>query len=403
MYLADALGLTATAPVAVRGAAAPIRPTTTGFTTTAVTNAPRAAGNPYPNGMPVSGQGPLGVPFAVDWSPTMSTWVAHGPFGAYPLWTASSFPRIQQQVVQDPRFSTIYADYRDDAGNTFADLLGYFDPDNLYHGNVALAPLAFFTMAPIGKNGYMIIMTGGSGGSGTQSAKYELDPATGYYRPVSVQGSNNLGQMSILDSFGIFVGLATAVLGGAYLIAPAAAAAPAAGEAAAVTAVETGTAVATGGAAAGGAAGGGGGFLSTLLSTVGTVGSVASAAGTVSKLVSGTTGPTAAPTVAPPATPVVPAGTTLIAPDGSIVTTTTAGAIPPGYTVGPTTPAGTQGVPTWTAPMYYPPSALPSATSAAAAAGRPGAGLFASLPSWAIPAAIGAIGLMAVLLMRKPA
>src|SRR4029077_15300858 len=134
--------------------------------------------NPYPDGIPVSGQGPNGAPFRVDWSPVLNTWVAYSPFGAFPLWTDQSFATVQRQIVCRSPFNTMYAGYSD--GNQFADLLGYYDQDNLYGGDVCRAPLDFFQTAPISKAGQLPLITGGPPcGTGTQTATYAFDASTG--------------------------------------------------------------------------------------------------------------------------------------------------------------------------------------------------------------------------------
>jgi len=175
----------------------------------------------------------------------MNTWVAYSPFGAFPLWTDASFARIQQQIACEAPFNTMYAGYNDGT-NQWADVLGYYDQNNAYGGDVCRAPFDFFNSGMLSKNGQLPLLTGGPPcGSGTQTATYALDSATGFYVPVSVQGSNNCPDISMLESFGIFVALATAVIGGAELLAPAATAAPGAAVTGTTTAAETGAAVTT--------------------------------------------------------------------------------------------------------------------------------------------------------------
>src|SRR5258708_36104009 len=177
--------------------------------------------NPYPRGLPVAGQGPGGQPFKVDWSPVMNTWVAYSPFGAFPLWTDATFARIQQQIACQAPFNTMYAGYNDGT-NQWADVLGYYDQNNLYGGDVCRAPFDFFNSGMLSKNGQLPLITAGPPcGTGTQTATYALDPATGFYVPVSVQGSNNCPDISMLESFGIFVGMLATLVGGAALLAPA--------------------------------------------------------------------------------------------------------------------------------------------------------------------------------------
>jgi hypothetical protein len=194
--------------------------------------------NPYPNGITVSGQGPGGAAFAVDWSPVLLTWIAHSPFGAFPLWTDATFGSIQQQIACEAPFKTMYADYND-GSMSFSDALGYYDQDNLYGGDICRAPLDFF-QSQLGKSGNMTLVTGGPPcGTGSQTAAYALDRGTGWYKPVSVRGSNNCPDISMLESFGIAVALGVAVFGSAVLLAPAAAGAGGAGAAAVGTAAET--------------------------------------------------------------------------------------------------------------------------------------------------------------------
>jgi hypothetical protein len=203
--------------------------------------------NPYPNGIPVSGQGPLGQPFAVDWSPVMNTWVSHSPFGAFPLWNDQNFGQVQQALACQAPFNSKYADYND-GSMTFSDALGYYDQANQYGGDICRAPLDFF-QTQLGRSGQVTLITGGPPcGTGTQTAFYAFDSSTGWYKPVSVQGSNNCPDISMLASFGIFVGLATAVIGGAAALAPAAGAeagASAAIAAPAAATVDAGAAVGT--------------------------------------------------------------------------------------------------------------------------------------------------------------
>jgi hypothetical protein len=178
--------------------------------------------NPYPNGVPVSGQGPAGVNWQVDWSPILNTWVAHSPFGAFPLWTDANFATVMQQIFCTAPFNAMYATYTDGT-NALTDLLGYYDQNNVYGGNICAAPLDFFKTAPIDRAGELVFMTHGPPcGNGSQTAYYTKDALTGWYVPSSAEGSNGCGQMSMLASFGIFVGLAAAVIGGAALLAPAA-------------------------------------------------------------------------------------------------------------------------------------------------------------------------------------
>jgi hypothetical protein len=403
------------------------------------------AGNPYPGGIAVAGSG-SSKPWPVAFYPALGIWVANTGFAVAPIYRPDQFRSIMDPVTgfkmpgQTSSFQGTQTD--SEAGPGPNTPLGPYGI--VVHGQGVLGTPQTIDIEP----GDSLAI--GLPNQGWQRVDYRFDGV--YWVPAAVQGGNTRGGASLFDrliQIGAIIGAtiatagtiasqagflpqgitvtagpgATAVGGSGFTSAAASAGASAVASAApAAAAVPSAPAAAAAPTAAAapagaGAASGAGGFVSSAVTAIKTAGTVASAVGSVQKLIGPPT-PRPMVTPAPAAAPaaggggyggpaitaggagpaIVPAGTYLVGPDGTIVQASTAGAVPPGYTVqAPGAAMATAGTPAWAAgaaqqpqPTYGAPTAAPGAP------GVPGA-----LPSWAIPAAIGAGVLVLVVVLTR--
>jgi hypothetical protein len=327
--------------------------------------------NPYPNGVVVAGTGPNNT--ATAWRtafyPQLGLWIADSGFGIAPIYRTAA-----------------------DLANTTtrANLIPYYRHSGLsLYGIPAVSSrvLEGFVVRnpppPVYAGMDLVILTKDGG---QQYIWYRQDPSTGYWVPDHAQGTGAPGSnlFTILLVAGVIIVAAVVTYGASV------------GWFGGAAAVDTGAAAGGTAAAAGGGAAAAGGI--TVGTAAGYAGTAASLATSIAKIAGGGGAPgqqvivggvpAAGGYITPAGSATIPAGTTLIAPDGTTTVTTSGGALPAGYQIAAAaTGAGL-------------PSYLPSAPTAGGGGFFPGAdagaqpGLApaaaAAAPTWFMPAAIGA-------------